>query len=105
MVCQVKPAHRLTHMALVVQLIVGEFEFVEADHLPHPGVSRGQGVWVDVDPRGHGGVRVPRHHPLGAVVHIPGRHTHTVTDVSAPNHISHFIFCFFQQVLHVIRKH
>lgn len=26
---------------------------------------------MDVDPRGHGGVRVPRHHPLGAVVHVP----------------------------------
>lgn len=26
------------YMSLVVQFIVGEFELVEADHLPHPGV-------------------------------------------------------------------
>lgn len=63
----------IPYMSLVVQLVVGEFELVEADHLPHPGVSRGQRVRVDVGPRGDGGVCVSRHHPLGAVVHVPGR--------------------------------
>lgn len=65
-----------TYMALVVQLIVGELELVEADHLSHPGVPRGERVWVDVDPRRNGRVGVPRHHPLGAVVHVPAQRTH-----------------------------
>lgn len=59
-------------MSLVVQLVVGQFQLVETDDLPHPGVSRGQRVRVDVGPRGHRGVGVPGHHPLGAVVHVPG---------------------------------
>lgn len=105
MVCQVKPAHRLTHMALVVQLIVSEFEFVEADHLPHPGVSRGQGVWVDVDPRGHGGVRVPRHHPLGAVVHIPRGQTHSDRRISTKPYFTFDIQFFSTGFAHVIVKH
>ena len=58
-------------MSLVVQFVIGQFEFVEADHLPHPRLPGRGGVRVDVDPRGHRGVRVPRHHPLGAVVHVP----------------------------------
>lgn len=58
-------------MSLVVQLVVGEFEFVEADHLSRPGVSGGQGVGVDVRPRRDRGVGVACHHPLRAVVHIP----------------------------------
>lgn len=62
-----------TYMSLVVQFIVGEFELVEADHLPHPGVPWGQRVRVDVGPRRHRGVCVPCHHPFGAVVHVPGR--------------------------------
>lgn len=62
------------YMSLVIQLIVGEFELIEADHLPHPGVPWGQRIWVDVDPRGNRRVRVSCHHPLGAVVHIPRKH-------------------------------
>lgn len=58
-------------MALVIQLIVGELELVKADHLSHPGVPRGEWVRVDIDPGWHGRVGIPRHHPLGAVVHIP----------------------------------
>lgn len=59
-------------MPLIVQLVVGEFEFIEADHLPHPGVPGGQGVGVDVNPGGDGRVGVPGHHPLRAVIDVPG---------------------------------
>lgn len=78
------------YVSLVVQLVVGELQLVETDHLPHPGVSRGQRVRVDVSPRGNGGVGVPCHHPLGAVVHVPGRqgagiraqtHTHSANRI------------------------
>lgn len=62
----------MAYVSLVVQFIVGELELVETDDLPHPGVARGQRVWVDVGPRGHRGVGVPGHHPLGAVVDVPG---------------------------------
>lgn len=44
----------MTYMSLIVQLIVGEFEFIEADNLPHPGVPGGQGVRVDVNPGRYG---------------------------------------------------
>jgi len=74
---KIKREGSFPYVSLVVQLIVGEFEFVEADHLPHPGVSRGQRVWVDVDPWRHGGVCISCHHPLGAVVHIPARKDHS----------------------------
>lgn len=63
------------YMPLVIQLVVGEFELVKADHLPHPRVPWGQRIWVDVDPRRNRRVCVSRHHPLGAVVHIPRKHS------------------------------
>lgn len=65
----------LTYMSLVVELVVGELELVEAHHLPHPRLARGRRVRVDVDPGRHGGVRVARDHPLGAVIHVPARLT------------------------------
>lgn len=64
---------KVPYVSLVIQLVVGEFELVETDHLPHPGVSWGQRVRVDVGPRRHRGVGVSCNHPLGAVVHIPAR--------------------------------
>lgn len=60
----------LTHMSLIVQFIVGQLEFVEANNLSHPGVSRSQGIRVYVNPWGHRGVSIASHHPLGAVIHI-----------------------------------
>lgn len=63
----------LTYMALIIKLVVGQLELVKTDHLPHPGVSRSQGVRVDVNSRGHWGVSIASHHPLGAVIHIPER--------------------------------
>ena len=41
-----------SHMAVVVQLVVGEFELVEGDDLLHPLGSLGGAVGVDVDPGG-----------------------------------------------------
>lgn len=60
-------------MALIIKLVVGQLELIKTDHLPHPGVSRSQGVRVDVNPWGHWGVSIASHHPLGAVIHIPER--------------------------------
>lgn len=62
-----------THMALVIQFIVGELELVKADHLSHPSLSRGRRVWMNVHPGWHRGVSVSSHHPLRAVVNIPER--------------------------------
>ena len=54
-------------MAVLIQLIVGELELVEGDHLLHPLGPLGRGVWVDVDPRGRVGVSLACHHPAGGV--------------------------------------
>lgn len=62
-----------TYMALIIKLIVGQFEFIKTDNLPHPGVSRCQWVRVNIDPRRHRSVGISGYHPLGAVIHIPGR--------------------------------
>lgn len=65
---------RVTYMSLVVHLVVGEFDAVEADDLTHPRLTGARRVRVHVEPRGDAGmVRVPGHHPLRAVVHVPGR--------------------------------
>ena len=50
-------------MSVLVQLIVGEFELIEGDHLFHPLGSFSRGVGVDVDPRGGVWVGLPCHHP------------------------------------------
>lgn len=63
-----------TYMALVIQLIVGQFEFIKTDNLPHPGVSRGQWIRMNVNPWGHRGIGIARYHPLGAVIHVPDRY-------------------------------
>lgn len=62
----------VTYMSLVVHLVVGEFDPVEADHLTHPRLPRARRVRVHVEPGCDAGVvRVPGHHPLRAVVHVP----------------------------------
>lgn len=60
-------------MSLIVHLVVGEFDAVKADDLTHPRLPGARRVRVHVEPRGDAGViRVPGHHPLRAVVHVPG---------------------------------
>lgn len=60
-------------MSLIVHFVVGEFDAVEADDLTHPRLSRARRVRVHVEPgRDAGVVRVSSHHPLRAVVHVPG---------------------------------
>lgn len=64
----------VTYMSLIVHLVVGEFDTVKADDLTHPRLSCARRVRVHVEPRGDAGVvRVPGHHPLRAVVHVPRR--------------------------------
>lgn len=36
------------YMALVIQLVIGQFEFVEANDLSHPRLTRSRRVRVDV---------------------------------------------------------
>lgn len=57
-------------MALVVQLVVGQLEFVKANDLSHPRLTRSRRVRVDVHTWGYGWIRISCHHPLGTVVHI-----------------------------------
>ena len=59
-------------MAVLVQLIVGEFELVEGDHLLHPLGSFRGGVGVDMDARGGVGVGLSSHDPAGSVECISG---------------------------------
>lgn len=55
----------LTYVAFVVHLIVGEFHAVEADDLPHPGLSRAGRVRVDIESGSDARVvRIPSYHPL-----------------------------------------
>ena len=62
----------VTYMSLVVHLVVGEFDPVKADDLTHPRLSCARRVRVHVQSgRDAGVVRVPSHHPLRAVVHVP----------------------------------
>lgn len=63
----------LTHMSLIIQFIVGQFEFVETDHLSHPSVSRSQRIRVYINSWGDRGISIASHHPLGAMIHISDR--------------------------------
>lgn len=58
------------YMALVIQLVVGQFELVEANDLSHPRLARSRRVRVDVHARRDGRIRISCHHPLGTVVHV-----------------------------------
>lgn len=59
-------------MSLIVRLVIGELDAVKADDLTHPRLSCARRVRVHVESRRDARVvRVPSHHPLRAVVHIP----------------------------------
>lgn len=46
-----------------VQVVVGEFKFLERDELAAPVSTGGGGVRVDVEPSGHGGLCLPGNRP------------------------------------------
>ena len=54
-------------MALPVQLVVGEFEFVEVDDSIHPVGTRAGGVRVNIEPGG-GTLLLETLHPRGVLV-------------------------------------
>lgn len=56
-----------------VQVVVGQFQLLEGDELPHPVRTGGGGVRVNVEPAGHGGLCLPGHRPELQ------QHNHTVT--------------------------
>lgn len=58
-------------MALVVELVIGQFEFVEAYNLAHPRLTGSRRIRMDVDPWRDRRVGVTRYHPLRAVIHVP----------------------------------
>jgi len=58
-------------MALVVELVIGQFEFVEAYNLAHPRLTGSRRIRMDVDAWRDRRVGVPRNHPLRAMVHVP----------------------------------
>lgn len=65
---------RLTYVAVVVQQVVGEFEFVEGDDLLHPLRAFGRRVRVIVHPARRGGVRLAGDQPRRAVESVPSGH-------------------------------
>ena len=65
--------HRVEdHVPVLVQLVVGQLELVEGDHLLHPLRPLGGRVGVHVDPGRRVGVSLARHHPAARVECIPG---------------------------------
>lgn len=62
-----------TYMAVVVQQVVGEFEFIERDNLLHPLGALGRRVRVIVDPARCGGVSLTGHKPRRAVESVSVR--------------------------------
>lgn len=62
-----------TYMAVVVQQVVGEFEFIERDDLFHPLGAFGRRVRVIVDPARCGGVGFTGNQPRRAVESVPVR--------------------------------
>ena len=55
-----------THVTIVIQLVVGEFEFVEGNELFHPVGPFGRGLGMDVNPGRGIGVGLPCHNPRRA---------------------------------------
>ncbi len=62
----------ITYMAVLVQIIVGQFQFMECHHLLHPNCPSGRTVRMDVQPTGHVRFGLSGHHPFGVVVFIAG---------------------------------
>lgn len=60
-------------MAVVVQQVVGEFEFIKGDNLLHPLGAFGRRVRVIVDPARCGGVCFTGNEPRRAVEGVPAR--------------------------------
>ena len=68
-----KSGRPATHVALIIQFVVGELQLVKTDHLSHPSLPRGRRVRMNVHAGWHRGVSIARHHPFRAVINIPGR--------------------------------
>ena len=62
-----------TYVSERVQVVVGQFQLLEGDELPHPVRARGWRVRVHVEPPGHGGLCLPGHGPGSQ------QHSRTVT--------------------------
>lgn len=60
-------------MSVVIQQVVGEFQFIKRDDLLHPLRAFGRRVRVVVDPARRGGVRLTGDQPRRAVEGIPDR--------------------------------
>lgn len=63
----------ITDMSVVIQQVVGEFQFIKRDDLLHPLRAFGRRVRVVVDPARRGGVRLTGDQPRRAVEGIPDR--------------------------------
>lgn len=60
-----------THVAVVVQQVVGQFEFIKGDDLLHPLGTFGRRVRVIVDSARRGGVSFTGNQPRRAVEGVP----------------------------------
>lgn len=52
-----------TYVSERVQVVVGQFQLLEGDELPHPMSPRGGRVRVNVESPGHGRLCLPSHRP------------------------------------------
>ena len=59
-------------MSILIQIIVGQLDFLEGDVVLHPLCPGGGGLRVNVEPAGHLWLRLPRHLPLGASPFVAG---------------------------------
>lgn len=70
-----------TYVSERVQVVVGQFQLLEGDQLPHPVRACGGRVRVYIEPPGHGRLCLPGHRPESQ------QHSHTVTPCT-DTHIS-----------------
>ena len=63
----------ITHMSLLIEVVIGEFEFMECARLLHPVGAGRRGVGMDVEPAGHVGFCLTRHYPLRVMISVGSR--------------------------------
>lgn len=72
-------------MALVVELVIGQFQFVETYNLTHPRLTGSRRIGMNVDARRDRRICVSRNHPLWAVVHVPLKNSENKFHTAAEN--------------------
>ena len=61
---------KVTHVSLLIKLVIGQFNFIEWNHLSHPLLTKRGRIRVNINASWHRCVCISRHDPLRAVVCI-----------------------------------